>query len=91
MARWRGIISAQNFVGDIDELKIFNRVLSLSEIITLTGSCSVTGIEEEFSNDNPLVIFPNPVDEQLNVRILKFGERELGGIAHRLRRHAGIA
>ena len=31
------------------------------------------------------------LDQQLDVRILKFDQRELGGVAHRLRGNAGIA
>ena len=63
----RGNISSQNFVGDIDELKIFNRVLSVAEIINLTSSCTVTGIEDQQLNNNTLIIFPNPVADQLSI------------------------
>ncbi|MEP7265798.1 MAG: LamG-like jellyroll fold domain-containing protein [Bacteroidota bacterium] len=49
--------------GLIDDYKIYNRVLTASEI----GNIFTTGLHEEFS-DNELSIFPNPANDQVSIR-----------------------
>jgi hypothetical protein len=57
----RAATSGQNFKGDIDDVRIFNCALSLSEIKTLGNSCSATAVNEFQANDNLIFIYPNPL------------------------------
>lgn len=59
----------QNFIGDIDDVRIFNRVLTLSEIQNMESSCkSKTGIAS-IDNQSSLNVYPNPVDDLLNISL----------------------
>jgi hypothetical protein len=57
----------QYFIGDIDEVKIFNRVLSLSEIQSMESKCSLSGIGDLLPNNTALNIFPNPATGTINI------------------------
>jgi hypothetical protein len=53
--------SGQNFVGDIDDVRIFNCALSQTQIKNLGSSCFATGTDDLFENSNSLTIYPNPL------------------------------
>jgi Concanavalin A-like lectin/glucanases superfamily/Secretion system C-terminal sorting domain len=61
----RGLASGTNYVGDIDDIAIWNRALSQSEITNLYFNSISTGITENTKND--FTIFPNPASDVLNV------------------------
>lgn len=60
------VITYRNvFRGDLDELRIYDRVLSQAEISALSNNSTV-GIEER-TNQEKLKLFPNPVGNNLNL------------------------
>lgn len=62
----------QNFIGDIDEIKVFNRVLTYTEIISLDGICNLkTDVTKLETEDNYISIFPNPATTEVTINFEK--------------------
>ena len=62
----------QNFIGDIDEIKVFNRVLTYPEIISLDGICNLkTDVTNLESVDNFISVFPNPANLEVTINFEK--------------------
>ena len=62
----------QNFIGDIDEIKVFNRVLTYTEIISLDGICNLkTDITKLEPEDNFISVFPNPANLEVTINFEK--------------------
>lgn len=65
------------FGGQIDEVAIYNRALSQAEIQSIynagaNGKCSSTlNIEDDKVVDNAITLYPNPVIEELHVKLSK--------------------
>ncbi len=58
----------QNFIGDIDDIRIYNRVLSIGEIDSLFhGSCVFTNINS-IKSDISFSVFPNPAQNFISIK-----------------------
>ncbi len=67
----RASTSGQNFVGDIDDVRIYNCALSLSQIKDIGASCFSTAIYELSSNLNSIKIYPNPATTSFTLQLKK--------------------
>ena len=62
----------QNFIGDIDEIKVFNRVLTYPEIISLDGICNLkTDVTKLEPKENSISVFPNPATSEVKINFEK--------------------
>ena len=68
----RTVNITQNSIGDIDEIKVFNRVLTNAEIISLDGICNlkteVTNLEPK---ENSISVFSNPATSEVKINFEK--------------------
>jgi hypothetical protein len=69
------ILLPQGFRGKMDDVYIYDRALSLNEIITLDTLSIFTGIENNNSNST-ILLYPNPVNNAVNIS----SERNIGEI-----------
>jgi len=59
----------QNFIGDIDEIKIFKRVFTNKEITLIDTSCnSISGISRFAPGGNFISVFPNPFTKDFEIK-----------------------
>jgi hypothetical protein len=63
--------------GMIDEVKIYNRLLSASEINTSYNTYSVISGGTEVTNNMEMAIYPNPASDILNVELFHHGSESL--------------
>ncbi len=64
----------RNFSGSIDEVRIYNRKLTFSEIGTLCNISFITAIEET-ENSAMINLYPNPVNNILNIELENINEK----------------
>lgn len=57
------------FKGSIDDIRIHSRVLNMSEISYLFQHLSPTGINDEQVMHNPLMVYPNPASNKIELQI----------------------
>ena len=62
----QGLNSAEFFDGTIDDIGIYDRVLTPTEIGTLYNGLG-TGVNKLLNNEIPVSIYPNPTTNQLNI------------------------
>jgi hypothetical protein len=60
-------IQSTRFIGAVDNLGIWNRALSQSEITNLYNLGIVTNVSKNFDSEN-ISVYPNPVSDQLNIK-----------------------
>ena len=57
---------SQNFVGDIDDVKVIDHVLTIAEIALLDSTCNLfTNVNSHESRENFISVFPNPFTTDL--------------------------
>ncbi|MCS7073255.1 MAG: T9SS type A sorting domain-containing protein, partial [Bacteroidia bacterium] len=67
-----GSSSLQNYSNvTLDEFRIYNRMLSLTEIQTLSNSYTCTGVVsvEKASSNSHISLYPNPATDQVKVEL----------------------
>lgn len=68
-----------DFMGKIDDIRFYNRSLTISEIneiYNLPGSCQILAIED-FTTDDTFVIYPNPTKNILHISTKNNNENSL--------------
>jgi hypothetical protein len=64
---------SQYFNGAIDDVRIYDRVISDQEVADLYDCSSPTGISEFSGSGSRLTVYPNPVKDVLNIAITNSG------------------
>lgn len=62
---------SQYFKGDIDDVRIYSRALSLTEIQYMNPQCETTDVNEHFGSDHFFNIYPNPINGNFNITLTK--------------------
>lgn len=70
--KWDGSIcsNVQRLDAYLDELRIYNKVLSQAEVTTLYGN-TTTGINNQIQQNSNIEVYPNPVTNTLHIDIKK--------------------
>jgi hypothetical protein len=70
--KWDGSIcsNVQRLDAYLDELRIYNKVLSQAEVTTLYGN-TTTGINNQIQLNSNIEVYPNPVTNTLHIDIKK--------------------
>jgi hypothetical protein len=57
------------FVGDIDDIRIYNRALTENDVQLLYQETGTTNIQEEVANITDVKVFPNPASNYFNLEL----------------------
>jgi hypothetical protein len=64
----RGDTLSYNFIGDIDDVKVIDRVLTTAEVTLLDSTCNLfMDIKSHVADENFISVFPNPFTTDLVV------------------------
>lgn len=71
--------SSFNFLGKIDDLRVYDRILNAAEINALCSDTIATGVERTISElmDAQIIIYPNPSQGVINFKNITLGDKRV--------------